>query len=187
MTKDKKKKLYYNIEAGIFILIIAALLLLIGFTVFGKPLVTVSGLSMYPTFSDGELLSYRKDFTEADIQRSDVLVFLRPDKKIHLIKRVVGMPGDHVEIRSDGIYVNGERLRDDFPIPEDSGSFSDVTVPDHEFYVLGDNRNHSTDSRVFGTVPFSKIDYIVTGKSDLNDNPVVSILKDYFAIKAEEE
>lgn len=79
------------------------------------------------------------------------------------IKRVIGLPGDHVEIKNKKVYLNGEVLREDYldagTITESAdGCFTDVVVPDGYVYVLGDNREVSGDSRRFGCVPIDKIE-----------------------------
>lgn len=79
------------------------------------------------------------------------------------IKRVIGLPGDHIEIKNEGVYLNGERLDEDYLDPgtvTDSaeGFFTDITVPDGYIYVLGDNREVSGDSRRFGCIPIDRIE-----------------------------
>lgn len=153
----------------------------------------VDGLSMNPTFDNGEMLlvnrnAYREingwtfvdwlpfvgnhdnadawiDFGEP--QRGDVIVFTPPppgqDKPY--IKRVIGLPGDTVEVHDEGVYVNGARL--DEPYLEGRTSncrYSDpqfcgtkVVVPKGSVFVMGDNRNNSEDSRKFGPVSESRI------------------------------
>lgn len=79
------------------------------------------------------------------------------------IKRVIGLPGDHIEIKDGAVYLNGERLQEDYldsGMTTDSvdGVFTDVIVPDGHVYVLGDNRAVSGDSRRFGCIPIDKIE-----------------------------
>ena len=83
--------------------------------------------------------------------------------KTSYIKRVIGIPGDHVEIKDGGVYVNGQRLEEkylqDYVVTTDLGGvFLDVIVPDDTVYVLGDNRGESVDSRRFGCIPVNKIE-----------------------------
>ena len=83
--------------------------------------------------------------------------------KISYIKRVIGVPGDHIEIKEGSVYVNGEKLQEDYlqsGVVTDSmnGIFTDLIVPENTVYVLGDNRPKSTDSRCFGCVPLEKIE-----------------------------
>ena len=79
------------------------------------------------------------------------------------IKRVIGLPGDHIEIKNKGVYRNGTRLEESYLDPgtvTDSvdGCFTDIVVPDGYIYVLGDNREVSGDSRRFGCIPIDKIE-----------------------------
>lgn len=84
--------------------------------------------------------------------------------KTSYIKRVIGVAGDHIEIKDDKVYLNGELLQENY-LDEDTptnmgtyGLFSDVVVPEGYVFVMGDNREHSTDSRCFGCIPVSKIE-----------------------------
>ena len=83
--------------------------------------------------------------------------------KISFIKRIIGMPGEHVEIKDGKVYINGEALAEDY-LPEGmtteslGGAFTDLVVPEGCIFVLGDNRRGSTDSRAFGCVPIDKVE-----------------------------
>ncbi len=79
------------------------------------------------------------------------------------IKRVIGLPGEHVKIENGKVYINGEELKEDYLKPdvvtEDAdGAFIDITVPENAIYVLGDNRGQSTDSRRFGCIPLERLE-----------------------------
>ncbi len=79
------------------------------------------------------------------------------------IKRVIGLPGDYVEIKDDSVYVNGEKLNEYYldpgmPTRSEGGCFTNIVVPDGYIYVLGDNRVNSGDSRFFGCIPIDKIE-----------------------------
>ena len=84
-------------------------------------------------------------------------------KKISYIKRVIGLPGDHVKIEDGKVYINDEELVEDYlqeGVITDSlgGAFTDLTVPEGTIFVMGDNRGQSTDSRRFGCVPIEKVE-----------------------------
>lgn len=84
-------------------------------------------------------------------------------KSTSYIKRVIGLPGDHIEIKNEGVYRNGARLEESYLDPgtvteSTHCTFIDLTVPDGCVYVLGDNREVSLDSRRFGCIPIEKIE-----------------------------
>lgn len=118
--------------------------------------VKVEGTSMLPWLEDQERIFVNKFVYRFEaIERGDVIVFRFPrDPSKSYIKRVAGLPGDTVEIIRGELHINGERvtepyLRDEF---RDHGSFPPVVVPEGHYYVLGDHRNTSNDSRTWGTV-----------------------------------
>jgi len=97
-------------------------------------------------------------------KRNDVIVFIYPvDKSKDFIKRVIGLPGDKIEINSREIRINGQLYEDSFGFyskksnPHDTRSFGPVTVPKDHYFVMGDNRDHSYDSRFWGFVPSKSI------------------------------
>lgn len=82
-------------------------------------------------------------------------------KKDSYIKRVIGLPGEHIQIKNGKVYVEGEELQEDYLQPgivTDSLVFDDFIVPDGYIFAMGDNRNHSTDCREFGCIPLEKIE-----------------------------
>lgn len=86
--------------------------------------------------------------------------------KISYIKRVIGLPGDHVQIKEGKVFVNGEELQEDYLQPgivtdDMEGIFSDIIVPENTVFAMGDNRTHSTDCRTFGCIPLEKIESTV--------------------------
>lgn len=122
----------------------------------------VKGSSMFPTFHDGEYLMTDKiTFRRREPMRGDVVVFKAPvNEDFDFIKRVIGEPGDRVVIRGGKVYVNGQRLPEEYLPPEYStqgGQFMregvEVAVSPGKWLVMGDNRGHSSDSREWGLVP----------------------------------
>ncbi len=112
---------------------------------------------MLPMLEDGERIIVNKFiYRFHSIERGDVVVFWYPrDPSVSFIKRVVGLPGDSVEVRAGTVYVNGQRLQEDYVDAKfrDDESYSPVDVRRGYYYVLGDHRNSSNDSRSWGEVP----------------------------------
>jgi signal peptidase I len=118
--------------------------------------VKVEGTSMAPLLSDQERIFINKFVYRFEpIQRGDVVVFWYPlDRSKSFIKRVVGLPGETVEIRQGIVYVNGKAVPEPYVPPqyEDMSDFSPVTLAPDKYFVMGDHRISSNDSRVFGPV-----------------------------------
>ena len=126
------------------------------FIVFLYQPVKVEGTSMMPTLLDQERVFINKFVYKLEpIERGDVIVFRYPrDPSKSYIKRVIAVAGDRVRIDAGVVYVNGRRLSEDY-VPrmyEDVRSYPETIVPPHSYFVLGDHRNLSNDSRDFGPV-----------------------------------
>jgi signal peptidase I len=126
------------------------------FIVFLYQPVKVEGTSMMPTLQDQERVFINKFVYKLEpIERDDVIVFRYPrDPAKSYIKRVIAVAGDHVRIDAGVVYVNGHRLEESY-VPrmyEDVRSYPEIVVPPHSYFVLGDHRNLSNDSRDFGPV-----------------------------------
>ena len=118
--------------------------------------VRVEGTSMLPMLEDQDRLFINKlAFRVGEIHRGDVVVFLYPrDQTKSYIKRVIALPGDQVRIDHGRVFVNGRALAEPY-VParfSDERSESDMTIPAHEYFVMGDHRSISSDSRDFGPV-----------------------------------
>lgn len=169
---EKSKEVFSWVKA-IGIAIILAFLIR---TYIFAPIV-VDGESMMPTLQDHERIVLTKFGTSIDsIDRFDIVVFHATEDKDY-IKRVIGLPGDHIEYKDDTLYINGKKydepyleeykeqmagepLTGSFKLEEISGS---MTVPENQLFVMGDNRQNSLDSREIGPV---SVDEIV-GKANL--------------------
>ncbi len=120
---------------------------------------TVHGQSMEPNLHENErvildLLSYRF----RDPRRGEIIVIELPERHTDpLIKRVIGLPGETVEIKGGSVYINGQPLVEPYLNQTTLGNMAPQLVPEEHVFVLGDNRGASNDSRYFGMVPYSHI------------------------------
>lgn len=135
----------------------------------------VSGESMEPTLSDGDYLIVNK-YTEPE--RFDVLIFIPPDKPdVQYVKRIIGVPGDTIEYIDNQLYVNDEHVDEPYVdyVSDFDGSilienysleslFNQSTVPEGHYFVVGDNRDNSRDSRSFGYITHESVIGIVGKK-----------------------
>ncbi len=126
----------------------------------------VNGESMFPNYHNGEyILTNLITLRISDLKRGDVVVFNAPiDKEKDFIKRIIGVPGDTVAVENGKIILNGKMLDEseylDESVYTESGPFlgtQTVTVPPDNYFVSGDNRPHSSDSRAWGFVPKDKM------------------------------
>ena len=120
--------------------------------------VRVENISMEPTLMPGQFILVNKLSSKLnDINRGDIIVFHYPiDPREDYIKRVIGIPGDTIEVRGNMVYVNGHAIKEPYIAAEPSYNGSWV-VPVSELFVLGDNRNQSSDSHAWGFVPWANI------------------------------
>jgi signal peptidase I len=123
--------------------------------------VRVEGTSMLPRLEDRDRLFINKFvYRISAIERGDVVVFRYPrDLEKSYIKRVIAVPGDRLRIDRGVVWVNGQRQAENY-VPEeyrDNRSFAEMVVPDDSYFMMGDHRSISSDSREFGPVERSLI------------------------------
>ena len=144
----KKKIIKMIIEYG---MLIAVIFIIFHFVIGFSP---VNGNSMYPTLKHGEITFYTR--MHRTYQRGDIVIVKRPNGKLY-VKRVVAVAGDTVKIKNNGLYVNDKKQPGDSLYAEKTQAMKGeveypLTIREGEYFVLGDNRENSEDSRVFGAV-----------------------------------
>ena len=117
--------------------------------------VVVNGPSMMNTLHDGDDMILDKiGMKLGGIKRFDIVVIQTGKTKI--IKRVIGLSGETISYKNNKLYINGKEVSDNHS-NEITYDFEEVKIPDGEYYVLGDNRTDSVDSRILGTIPKNEI------------------------------
>ena len=152
-TKETKKKTTGQMiwEVVQTLLMAAALYFVIDFCI---ARVRVENISMETSFTEGELLMVNKlNYKFSEPERGDVVIFEAPTAPgKDYIKRMIGLPGDTVTVNEGLLYINNELIEEDW-VHEPMLYQGEWTVPEDQYFVLGDNRNHSSDSHSWGFVP----------------------------------
>ena len=153
---NRKKVFFRNLFEIAQMLAMALVLYFIIDSVVGR--VRVQKISMEPTLLPGEILLVNKlEYKLGEIERGDIVTFHYPlDPSLDYVKRVIGLPGDSVIVRDLKVWVNDHQLFEPYisAPPEYDGAWE---VPDGNLFVLGDNRNPSADSHVWGFVPLENL------------------------------
>lgn len=139
----------------------------------------VEGFSMEPNFHDGQYIFVNKlEYFLHAPARGDAVVLVPPTNADRdYIKRIIGLPGDRVQISNGQVSINDQPLREPYPLNRGSYNMPPTTIPQNEFFVLGDNRDNSSDSHMWGTLPRDKI----VGKVWLTywPPPLIGLVPDY--------
>ncbi len=166
---SESKKIYKRL----YIVYIAVILIILGIWFYAQYFLNISivaGNSMYPTYKSEDIVKCRKDFTKSDLKRGDVVVIRYGNEDI--IKRIIALPGEHICIRNGQVYLEKEGKYEltgyEFDKIAHSGIIPDknaavLGLEEDQYFVMGDNRNQSIDSRDFGPFRFDDIEKIVTG------------------------
>ncbi len=147
---DKIKKILKELVPYIIIIIVVVIIRSYIITP-----VRVEGSSMNPTLNNNDILILKK--YDKSYKRFDIVVLNYNGEK--LIKRIIGLPGETVEYKNNKLYINGKPVKQTFKTNTDTSDFSldelfgnETKIPKDSYFVMGDNRNHSTDSRIIGFV-----------------------------------
>ncbi|MDO8638800.1 MAG: signal peptidase I [Candidatus Daviesbacteria bacterium] len=126
----------------------------------------VSGLSMFPTMHDGDyLITEKVSYKLGEPKKGQIVVLKNPrDESQDFIKRIMAVPGDTIKIENNSVYVNGQKLTESY-LPENTpthtGAFiqegQEIKAGANQYFVFGDNRNHSSDSREWGSITKKEI------------------------------
>ena len=116
--------------------------------------------SMEPTLLvDDRVVVSKMSYWSKDPARGDIVVFKFPrDTKVNLIKRIIGLPGETLSVKDNRVYINNEALSEDYVPPQKKvPDFGPVLIPQGQYFMMGDNRDNSADSRVWGFVTAEQI------------------------------
>ena len=165
LKKDKKDKPKKSVKQEIFewvmVIVVAAALAFVVRTFIFEP-VRVDGSSMLNTLTNNDfMIATKYDYLMGDPERFDVVICDYPNTSDgkYRVKRVIGLPGETIELVAGELYVNGEHIAQDFDMTQNAAYFGPYTVPEGHYFVMGDNRNNSKDSRssLVGALPRSMI------------------------------
>ena len=154
--KEEKKKSWVK-EYLPYVIILLVVILIKQYIV--TPVV-VDGTSMSPTLEEGDVMILnRLAYTNKKIKRFDIVVI--HDHDTNIIKRVIGLPGERVEFKNNNLYINGKKIKQTFSYIETEDfnieKLGSTKVPKNSYFVVGDNRLNSLDSRSIGFIPKKEI------------------------------
>lgn len=152
-VRDKKEKPKKSMKQEIFewvmVFVVAAALAFVVRTFIFEP-VRVDGSSMLNTLTDSDFMIATKfDYLFSDPERFDIVICDYPntDDGMYRVKRVIGLPGETIELRGGELFVDGEHIEQSFDMTPNETNYGPLTVPEGCYFVMGDNRNNSRDSR----------------------------------------
>ncbi len=145
-----KKKIVKEIVSWLGVLVVACLLALVVTKFVIIKAIIPSGSMENTVMKGNRLIGLRVAYLFSEPEREDIIIFKFPDnEKENYIKRVIGLPGETVEIIDGTLYIDGKEYEEDYLKEPMRGSFGPYEVPEGHYFVMGDNRNHSEDARVW--------------------------------------
>ena len=158
-TKETQKKSWKReLFEWIMVFVVAGALAFVVRTFIFEP-VRVDGASMMYTLEDGEfMIATKYDYLLGDPERFDIVICNYPNTSdgMYRVKRVIGMPDETIELRSGELFVDGKHIEQNFDMTPNAAYFGPYTVPPGHYFVIGDNRNNSKDSRSSMVGPLSR-------------------------------
>ncbi len=152
--EEKTHSKLENIKEAIIFALIVILIVLIRMYIITPAI--INGDSMEPNLSNGDIVLLYK--SNQNIERFDIIVHVYDETR--LVKRIIGMPGEHVEFLNNELYINGVIVPELYQQETDDFRLEDIgydRIPENYFFVLGDNRNFSRDSRTIGLINLDNI------------------------------
>jgi len=181
LTLAKSEKMNFKTFITSAIKYVCLMVLCVCFGLFLKShiflIATVPTQSMSPTIEvDDIVFGSRLAYKHSDVERGDIVVFKAPDDpSILYVKRVVGLPGDEISITNGFVFINGNIYTDDVFKEQALGDFGPYKVPENSYFMLGDNRNNSNDSRYWTNTFVTKNS--ILGKVTYRLSPDISKIK----------
>ncbi len=149
LDKKNTSNIKNNIKEIIPYVVIVLIVVLIRIFLFTP--IKVNGTSMVDTLHDGDTMILNKiGIKFNDIKRFQIVVIKTSDS--YLIKRVIGLPGEKIKYEDGKLYINGKIIKDKYNKNNITADFDEVTIDENSYFVMGDNRSNSIDSRIIGTI-----------------------------------
>lgn len=173
--EEQKNSIFKELLEWLYV-IVAAVAISLFLTFFVIVNANVPTASMESTImTNDRVMGFRLSYIFDSPKRGDIVIFKYPDDKdVLFIKRIIGMPGESVEIKSGVTYINGKKLEEPYLQVEPLGNFGPYVVPEGCYFMMGDNRNNSRDSRFWENTYLERDD--IVGKAIFRYFPTIKML-----------
>lgn len=159
MAQGSIKKFIQLVLREILYTFIPAIMIAFLLTHYVGEIVVVYSQSMEPNLHEKQQIIVEKVSGYFQIpERGDIVILHVAGEEILLIKRVIGLPGEELEIKNNQVFINGQGLFEPYLASSVQRDYGSVHIPQGHVFVMGDNRNNSRDSRVFGPIPLKQIE-----------------------------